>query len=92
MRCAFLRGSTLSELEVTNPGTPVKAGCRLVVLVCVVERALVNRIEGHCAVVAPAVSTSHLDAGASLDLRLSAQGVKRVAAKAPGDEYRGFYG
>jgi hypothetical protein len=64
MRRTFLRRGAPDELEVTDPGSPVKAGCGLVVLVCVIESAIVDRIDRYVAVVAPAVSRRTLAAGA----------------------------
>jgi hypothetical protein len=60
----FLRGSALRKLEVADPGAPVKAGCRLVVLICVIKGAIVHRIDRYIAVVTPAVRGSTLAAGA----------------------------
>ena len=58
------------------------------VLIGVVEGALVDRIDGHGAVITPAVSggACGLHADASLDLCLSAQGVGGVGAEAAGDK------
>jgi len=64
MRRAFLRRGTLGELEITDPGAPVKAGCRLVVLICVIKGAIVHRIDRYIAVIAPAIGGSTLAARA----------------------------
>lgn len=55
MRRTFLRRSALCELEVTNASAPVELRRGLVVLVGVVERAVVHRIDRQIAVVSPSI-------------------------------------
>ena len=55
MRCAFLWRSALSKPEVADASAPIEAGRGLVVLVRVVERAVVHRINGEIAVITPAI-------------------------------------
>ena len=62
-RTRLLSGA-LGELEVTDPGAPVKAGCCLVVLVCVIESAIVDWIDRYIAVVPPPIRGGTLTAGA----------------------------
>jgi hypothetical protein len=64
MCCAFLWRSALSKPEVTDAGAPIEAGRGLVVLVRVVERAVVHRIDCEIAVIAPAVGGRALATGA----------------------------
>jgi hypothetical protein len=47
MRGAFLRRSALSKLEIIDACAPVEAGCRWIVLVRVIERAVVHRIDSQ---------------------------------------------
>ena len=75
MRCAFLRRSALSKPEVADAGAPIEAGRGLVVLVRVVEGAVVHRIDGEIAVIAPAIGGSALAAGAVKKMLLTRQGV-----------------
>ena len=64
MRRTFLRRSTLGKFEVADARAPVEAGRRRVVLVCVIERAIVHRIDREIAVIAPAIGRSTLAPGA----------------------------
>ena len=54
----------LRKLEVANTRAPVEAGRRVVVLVRVIEGALVHRINGQVAVVAPSAGGFSLAASA----------------------------
>ena len=60
---ALLRRCALGEPEVTDAGAPVEAGRRRVVLVCVVECAVVHRIDCDIAVIAPPIGRGTLAAG-----------------------------
>ena len=64
MRRPFLRCGALGKLEVADACTPVKATSCLVVLVRVIEGAVVHRINGHIAVIAPAIGRACLATGA----------------------------
>ena len=64
MRRAFLRRSALGKFEVADAGAPIEAGCGLVVLVRVIERAIVHGIDCEIAVIAPAIRGSALAARA----------------------------
>jgi len=55
MRGTLLWRGAPGKPEVADACTPVKATRRLVVLVGVVESAIVHRIDGDIAVVAPAI-------------------------------------
>ena len=63
MRRPLLRGGALREPEVANARAPVEAARRLVVLVRIIERAIVHRIDCDIAVIAPAIGRSTLAAG-----------------------------
>lgn len=78
MRRAFLWRSALGELEITDPSAPVKAGCRLVVLVCVIESAIVHRINRHIAIVTPAIRGSTLATGAIEEMLFARQGIRWI--------------
>ncbi len=64
VRSPFLRRGALGEFEVADARTPVKAGSGRVVFVGVVEGAIVHRINGDIAVIAPAIGGAGLATGA----------------------------
>ena len=55
MRSAFLRRSALGKPKIADARTPVEASCRRIVFVRIVEGAVVHRINGQIAVIAPAI-------------------------------------
>ena len=75
MRRTFLRRSTLGKFEVADARAPVEAGRRRVVLVCVIERAIVHRIDREIAVIAPAIGRSTLAPGAIKKVLFTCQNV-----------------
>ena len=78
MRCAFLRRSALGKPEVADAGAPIEAGRGLVVLVRVVERAVVHRIDCEITVIAPAIGGGALAAGAVEKMLLTRQGIQWI--------------
>ncbi len=52
--------SASGKFERSDPGTPVKIAAGLQVLVCVPEGAVVNRVDAHATIVAPAAETRQL--------------------------------
>src|SRR3954453_15202548 len=84
MRCAFLRRSALSKPEGANAGAPVEAGRSLVVLVCVVEGAVVHRIEGEITVIAPTVGSACLAPGSVEKMLLPRQAVQWICRESTG--------
>ena len=50
---SFLRRRALHESEIADPCLPVFAAGRCVVLVSIIKRAIVHRINGHVAIVTP---------------------------------------
>ena len=84
MRCAFLRRSALSKLEVTDAGAPIEAGRGLVVLVRVIERAVVHRIDCEITVIAPAIGSSALAARAIEKMLLPRQGIQWIRRQSSG--------
>ena len=78
MRRTFLRRSTLGKFEVADARAPVEAGRRRVVLVCVIERAIVHRIDREIAVIAPAIGRSTLAPGAIKKVLFSRQRIQWV--------------
>src|SRR6266403_77906 len=52
---SFLRRCALGEPKVADPCLPVVATRRCVVLGSIIESAIVHRINGHVAVIAPAI-------------------------------------
>ena len=79
MRRTFLRRSALCELEVANASAPVELRRGLVVLVGVVERAVVHRIDGQIAVVSPSITRCTLTTCAIEKMLFSRQGVRRIS-------------
>jgi len=75
MRRALLRRCALGEPEVADLRAPVEAGRRRIVLVCVIERAIVYRIDCEIAVIAPAIGRSTLAAGPVEKMLLPRQGI-----------------
>ena len=75
MRRALLRRCALGESEIADARAPVEAGRRRVVLVCVVEGAVVHRIDCDIAVIAPAIGGGALAAGAVEKMLLARQGI-----------------
>jgi hypothetical protein len=84
MRRTFLRRCTLGESEVANARPPVEAGRRRIVLVCVVERTIIHRIDGDIAVIAPAIGRSTLAAGPVEKMLLTRQGIQWVRRQSAG--------
>ena len=82
MRGALLRRCALSKPEVADARAPVEAGRRRVVLVCLIERAIVHRIDCEIAVIAPAIGRSTLAAGPVEKMLLARQDVHRVCRQA----------
>jgi len=60
MRCALLRRCALREPEVADARAPVEAGRRRVILVCVIKRAIVPRIDCEIAVITPPIRSACL--------------------------------
>ena len=75
MRCTLLRRCALDKPEVADTRAPVEAGRRRVVLVCVIERAIVHRIDRDIAVIAPAIGGGALTAGPVEKMLLPRQGI-----------------
>ena len=84
MRCTFLRRSTLGEFEVADAGAPIEAGRSLVVLVRVVEGAVVHRIDCEITIIAPAIGSACLAAGAVEKMLLTRQRVQWVRRQSTG--------
>jgi len=78
MARAVLRRCALDKPEVADTRAPVEAGRRGVVLVCVVERAIVHRIDRDIAVIAPAIGGGTLAAGPVEKMLLPRQGIQWV--------------
>src|SRR6266550_4083246 len=82
MPSSFLRLCALGESEVADPCLPVCAARRrrvarlCVVLVSIIERAVVHRINGHIAVIAPAEAGFLL--GIAVAIHLAAGAVKKM--------------
>ena len=96
MRRPFLRCGALGKLEVADACTPVKAGRGRVVLVRVIEGAVVDWINGHIAVIAPAIAgTGSLAARSSHEnsftLAQSIDGIGHQPA-GPSERHRGVLG
>src|SRR5205814_496224 len=67
-----VRARAARELEVADPSAPVEAAVRGVVLLRVPEGAVVDRVDGYVAVVAPAVErVGGLAAGPVEQVRLA---------------------
>ena len=64
MCSAFLWRSAPSKLEIADACTPVEASRGGVVFVCVVECAVVRRIDSDIGVIAPAIRGAALAPGA----------------------------
>jgi len=75
VRSASLYREALGKLEVANTRAPVEAGRRVVVLVRVIEGALIHRINGQVAVVAPSAVCVSLAAGAVKKVLFTCQDV-----------------
>ena len=84
MRCAFLRRSALSKPEVPDAGAPVEAGRRLVVLVRVIERAVVDRIDCEITIIAPPVGSTALAACAVEKMLLTRQRIQWIRRQSAG--------
>jgi len=84
MPCALLRRSALSKPEVADAGAPIEAGRGLVVLARVVERAVVHRIDGEIAVVAPAIGGGALTARAVEKMLLTRQRIQWIRRQPAG--------
>ena len=78
MRRALLWRCALGEFEVADARAPVEAGRRRVVFVCVIESAIVHRIDCDIAVIAPAIGRSTLAAGPIEKMLLPRQGIQWV--------------
>ena len=84
MACALLRRCALDKPEVADTRAPVEAGRRRVVLVCVVERAIVHRVDCEIAVIAPPIGGGTLAAGPVEKMLLPRQGIQWVCRQAAG--------
>lgn len=82
MRCAILGRCTLNEPEVADTRAPVEAGRRRVVLVCVVKRAVIHRIDCDIAVIAPAIGSGTLAARPIEKMLLTGQRIQCVRRQA----------
>ena len=78
MRRALLRRCALGKPEIADARAPVEARRRWVVLVCVIEGAIVHRIDCEIAVIAPAIGRSTLAPGPVEEMLLPRQGVQWV--------------
>jgi hypothetical protein len=78
---SFWRWRALGEPEIADPGLP-ETHCRsLVILVRVVESAIVHRINGHVAVVAPTILGFLLTPGAVKKMLFTGQDVRRISGQ-----------
>ena len=84
MTRALLRRCTPGESEVADNGAPVEAGRSRIVLVCVVKRAIVHRIDSDIAVIAPAIGRGTLTAGSVEKMLLPRQGIQWVRHQTAG--------
>ena len=84
MRSSLLRRSALSKPEVADAGAPIEAGRGLVVLVRVVERAVVYRINGEIAVIAPAIGSACLAARAVKKMLFTRQRIQWIRRQSAG--------
>ena len=82
MRSALLWGGASGKPEIANACPPVEATRCLVVLVRVVEGAVVNRINGEIAVIAPAIGSACLATGAVEKMLFTRQGVQWIGCQA----------
>src|SRR4026207_2506291 len=84
MPCALLRRSALSKPEVADAGAPIEAGRGLVVLIRVIERAVVHRIHGEIAVIAPPVGSTALAALPIENMLLTRERIQWIRRQAAG--------
>ena len=84
MRSSLLWRSALSKPEVADAGAPIEAGRGLVVLIRVVERAVVHRIDCEIAVIAPAIGRSALATRAVKKMLLTRQRVQWIRRQSSG--------
>src|SRR5262249_39010363 len=78
------RAAAPRELERADPGAPVEAARRLQVLVRVPERAIVDGVDGHRAVVPPAAEAPRLRPDTGRQGVLGLHRPRRVADEATG--------
>src|SRR6266700_3975322 len=67
------------EFEAPNPSAPIEGAVRFQILRGVEERAIVGRVNSHCAVVAPAAQVALLRASAGLQRVFGLQRSKRIS-------------
>ncbi len=79
--------SAISELEVRDTGGPVERAGGFYVLLGKPEGAIVNRIDLHGAVVAPAIAGAFLNAGAGDDVEFRFHGSGRIARSSAGNTH-----
>jgi hypothetical protein len=78
MRRALLRRCALGKPEVADTRPPTEAGRRWVVLVCVIEGAIVSRIDCEIAVITPPIGSACLAPCTVEKMLLPRQGIQRV--------------
>src|SRR5664280_542603 len=76
------------ELETPDSRAPVECAARLEVLIRVPERAVVRRINGHGAVIAPSIQICELRTGARLNNVLRLHCAHRIGGQPPRVPYR----
>src|SRR5674476_279408 len=76
------------ELETRDFRAPVERAARLEVLVRVPERAVVHRIDGHGAVIAPSTEIRELRTAARLNNALRLHCAQRIGDQPPRVPYR----
>ena len=76
------------ELETPDSRAPVERAARLEVLIRVPERAVVHRINGHGAVIAPSIQICELRTGARLNNVLRLHCAHRIGGQPPRVPYR----
>src|SRR4051794_16939980 len=84
MPCSLLQRRALSKSEIPDAGAPIEAGRGLVVLIRVVERAVVHRIDGEIAVFAPAIGRGALAARPIEKMLLTRQRIQWIRRQAAG--------
>ena len=72
------------ELETPDSRAPVERAARLEVLIRVPERAVVQRIDGHGAVIAPSTEIRELRTAARLNNVLRLHCARRIGREPPG--------
>ena len=81
---ARLQRCALGKPEIADARAPVEARRRWVVLVCIIEGAIVHRIDCEIAVIAPAIGRSTLAAGPVEKMLLTRQGIQWVRRQSAG--------